>query len=268
VAETGGVAVLTYRRAWQYAVVNTLAAHCDVRLVIYERQTAATALRMLARRVRRAGIGRVAAQLAYIALDRLWLQAASQPAIRRMLAAHNTNPPPPSLPQLEVASINDEAVAEALRAAQPAVVVVSGTSLIQRRILALAPVFLNMHTGITPRYRGAHGAFWAVWEGRPDLAGVTVHLVDAGIDTGAIVAQAAIALEAGDTPRTLAVRQTLAGVPLLVDAAQAALDNSLTTRRRADLESRLWQTPTPLAYLQFRRQLALLARAGQLGQGK
>jgi methionyl-tRNA formyltransferase len=138
--------------------------------------------------------------------------------------------------------------------------VVAGTSILQPRLLAAAPVFLNIHAGLTPRYRGAHGAFWAVMEGRPDLAGVTVHVVDQGIDTGGIVEQAAIRIEPDDTPRTLVAKQYLAAWPLLAGAVRAALDGRLAARRRDDLESRLWYSPTPGSYWQYRRQLRKITR--------
>ena len=49
---------------------------------------------------------------------------------------------------------------------------------------------VNVHAGITPRYRGVHGGYWALAERHPEWVGTTVHLVDPGIDTGAILAQA------------------------------------------------------------------------------
>ena len=48
---------------------------------------------------------------------------------------------------------------------------------------------VNMHAGITLRYRGVHGGYWALAEQHPDWVGTTVHLVDPGIDTGGILAQ-------------------------------------------------------------------------------
>ena len=73
---------------------------------------------------------------------------------------------------------------------RPDLVVVHGTRIISARVLASAgcPV-VNMHAGITPRYRGVHGGYWALAEQHPDWVGTTVHLVDAGIDTGGILAQ-------------------------------------------------------------------------------
>ncbi len=46
-----------------------------------------------------------------------------------------------------------------------------------------------MHAGITLRYRGVHGGYWALAEQHPEWVGTTVHLVDPGIDTGGILAQ-------------------------------------------------------------------------------
>ena len=43
---------------------------------------------------------------------------------------------------------------------------------------------INMHAGITLRYRGVHGGYWALAEQHPEWVGTTVHLVDPGIDTG------------------------------------------------------------------------------------
>jgi folate-dependent phosphoribosylglycinamide formyltransferase PurN len=252
------VAILTNRHPLHYFLIHRLAHEFEICQVIYERQSLAKSLRLITRRARKLGWGKVAGQLAFVVCDRLWIQPASQLAIERLLAGQNHAPPGDEVPQTEVESINEPAVAKALEAVRPAVCVVSGTSIIHAHILEKAPVFLNIHAGITPRYRGAHGAFWAVYEGRPDLAGVTVHAVDMGIDTGGIVAQAPIQVEAGDTLRSLVAKQYLAALPLVVEAVGQALNGSLTTRRRADLDSRLWYSPTPVDYWRFRRQLSRL----------
>jgi folate-dependent phosphoribosylglycinamide formyltransferase PurN len=266
VAEPGGVAVLTRTDPLTYLHVNALRARFEVRQVIYEHPGPGYLPRQLTRRVRRLGLLTVLDQGLYVAFDRLSVRRRSRARIQQLLAAFDTTPPGPEVPQLVVRSINDEAVAQALDRARPQVCVVSGTSLLKPRLLEKAPVFLNVHAGLTPRYRGAHGAYWAVWEGRPDLAGVTVHQVDRGIDTGGIVAQALIAVAPDDTPRTLVAKQLAASVPLLLDAVERALAGELTTYRLDDLESRLWYPPTASSYLRYRRQLARLARDGRLAQ--
>jgi methionyl-tRNA formyltransferase len=55
-------------------------------------------------------------------------------------------------------------------------------------IRATAPWFLNVHAGKLPQYRGRNIINWALINGEREI-GVTVHLVDAGIDTGDIILQ-------------------------------------------------------------------------------
>lgn len=49
------------------------------------------------------------------------------------------------------------------------------------------PPIYNLHMSFLPWNRGAHPNFWAHIDGTP--SGVTIHLIDEGIDTGQIVAQ-------------------------------------------------------------------------------
>ncbi|NDB80875.1 hypothetical protein EB155_13530 [archaeon] len=51
---------------------------------------------------------------------------------------------------------------------------------------ANCPIF-NMHISYLPFNRGAHPNFWSFYDGTP--SGVTIHLLDEGIDTGPIVYQ-------------------------------------------------------------------------------
>lgn len=52
---------------------------------------------------------------------------------------------------------------------------------------------INVHSSLLPKYRGVHPVSWALVDGA-ERTGVTVHRIDAGVDTGAIVAQEAIAI--------------------------------------------------------------------------
>ena len=100
---------------------------------------------------------------------------------------------------------------QALQELAPAVVVVIGTRVIKAATLACisAPI-INYHAGINPRYRGQHGYYWALSERDPEHAGVTVHLVDSGIDTGAVLLQARVAASRATTsPRISMCRRRL-----------------------------------------------------------
>jgi phosphoribosylglycinamide formyltransferase-1 len=64
---------------------------------------------------------------------------------------------------------------------------------------------LNIHPSLLPAFSGLHAQRQALDHGAK-VAGVTVHFVDEGVDTGPIVLQAAVAVEPGDTEATLSAR--------------------------------------------------------------
>ncbi len=57
------------------------------------------------------------------------------------------------------------------------------------------PIF-NLHMSYLPYNRGAHPNFWSFYDNTP--AGVTIHLMDEGLDTGPIVSQRYVSFEEGD----------------------------------------------------------------------
>src|SRR6185436_9942675 len=104
---------------------------------------------------------------------------------------HGLNPVPPRTGWQEIGSVNAPAAQAALRRLAPDVVVVYGTRIIKWRTLgSVAAPFINYHAGINPKYRGQNGAYWARRQGDPAHAGITVHLVDEGVDTGDVLYQA------------------------------------------------------------------------------
>ena len=85
------------------------------------------------------------------------------------------------LPNTECRRSTTSGTVALLTSLRPVVVVVNGTRIIAARVLESAgcPV-VNLHAGITPRYRGVHGGYWALAERHPEWVGTTVHLVDPG----------------------------------------------------------------------------------------
>jgi len=130
----------------------------------------------------------------------------------------------------------------------PSVVVVNGTRIISRPLLdALDCPIINTHAGITPRFRGVHGGYWALVQGTPELVGTTVHLVDQGIDTGGVLAQATFEPTRADTVATYPYLHLAAGLPLLADQlARLREVGDLTPVPASGLpdESRLYLHPT------------------------
>ncbi len=216
---------------------------------------------LLARRVRTLGRLTVLGQVGFQGLLVPLLRRRSAARRADILAQHGLNPtaPPPHL-TTQVASVNAPETQRLLEQYQPTLVVVNGTRIIARRVLASVAVpFINTHAGITPQFRGVHGGYWALAERRPASCGVTVHYVDPGIDTGQIIAQARIAPTAADCFVTYPYLQLAAGLPLLTHAVQRLLaDEPLPPATSIGTgPSRLWSHPTLWGYLWRRWRYAV-----------
>jgi methionyl-tRNA formyltransferase len=71
---------------------------------------------------------------------------------------------------------------------------------------------INLHPSLLPYNRGAHPNVWSIIDGTP--AGATLHYVDAGVDTGDIIAQREVSIEPTDTGATLYRKLELASLDL------------------------------------------------------
>ncbi len=110
----------------------------------------------------------------------------------------------------------DVALADAVAAHEPDLVVCAGfMRLLGPAFLARFAV-LNTHPALLPAFPGAHAVRDALAYG-VKITGVTVHLVDEGVDTGPVVAQAAVAVLPGDTEDALRTRIQDVERPLYVD---------------------------------------------------
>jgi methionyl-tRNA formyltransferase len=79
---------------------------------------------------------------------------------------------------------------------------------------------VNLHGGLLPDYRGGHVLQWAIVNGEPET-GVTLHYVDAGIDTGPVIGEARIAIGDDDDAASVACALEGAGLRLLRDRWEA-----------------------------------------------
>ncbi len=96
--------------------------------------------------------------------------------------------------------------------------VVAFGAILSPAILALPRVgCMNLHGSLLPDYRGASPVQHALWEGRAGT-GVTTLWMDDGIDTGDLVLQRWLPIEASDDAGTLAARLAEVGGPLLAES--------------------------------------------------
>jgi len=155
---------------------------------------------------------------------------------------------------LEVASVNDASVSDQLTKFAPDVVLVNGTRIIKPNILTgVDAAFINTHVGITPMYRGVHGGYWALWNDDPDNFGVTIHVVDPGVDTGQPLRQIRVRPSEDDTFVTYPLLQQAAALDAIKDILSDLTDVLEPREQPAAHEfSRQWFHPTIGQYLRGR----------------
>lgn len=152
-----------------------------------------------------------------------------------------------------VASVNDKKIPELIASSNCNLVVINGTRIIKESILSQIKVpIVNIHVGITPEFRGVHGGYWAKFYHKSDLFGVTVHYVDAGIDTGDFIAQKTISTTKQDNFKSYPTLQYLAGIELLLEHMDAIIKKETKLTKELTSKSQLHYHPGFFQYLNKR----------------
>lgn len=130
-------------------------------------------------------------------------------------------------------SINDAEYVDRIREMRPDIIVVMGTSLIKKDIMILPRLgVLNLHTGLSPYYRGGLSNFWPIINKEPQYCGVTVHALDLGVDSGDIVYNGLPVIDARDTFSSINCKAITLGVELMKRAIQDLQSGALRTKKQ------------------------------------
>ena len=117
-----------------------------------------------------------------------------------------------------VPHINHPDVIRLARELDPDLVAVFGTSLIRGELLKAGRLGIaNLHGGLSPEYRGADCTFWALYNGEPQKVGCTLHWIDAGIDTGGLIAHVSPRVLDDDDERRLFWRSVQSSAAVYAD---------------------------------------------------
>ena len=180
---------------------------------------------MISRRARKLGLPTTIGQVLFSTLVVPALRRRGAERVAAVLEEAKLDVSPIDQPVIRIPSVNSEEARTVLACLAPSVIVVSGTRIISRKTLdCVDATFINLHAGVAPQYRGVHGGYWALAEGRPELVGSTVHIVDQGIDTGPVLAQATFPVTSDDSFATYPYLHLVAGMPLLLDAVKPLLE--------------------------------------------
>lgn len=241
------IAVVTVPSPQSWIIVNALVKHFGpVAIVAEERESK---LALIRRRMRRQGVVTVLGQIGFVLFQRL-LASRSRRRIGEIIAEYGIDPQPnAACEMIRVESVNSEACRAALARLEPDAVLVIGTRIIGKQTLSRITVpVINFHSGINPKYRGQAGGYWALAMDDRDNAGVTVHLVDEGVDTGAVLYQARFQATPRDDFLTYFFIQAAIARPLAITAVEDALAGRLKPVR-VDLPSQQFYHPTLWFYL-------------------
>lgn len=127
----------------------------------------------------------------------------------------------------------DSAMAKAVAEHRPDLVVSAGFMKILGAgfLGGIGSPMINTHPALLPAFAGMHGAADALAYG-VKITGATLHIVDAGVDTGPVVAQAAVPVESGDTVDSLHERIKIEERRLLVSTVAALARQGATVTGR------------------------------------
>ncbi|WP_425351107.1 formyl transferase [Mesorhizobium sanjuanii] len=230
-----------------WAIVNAISDRLGPVSVILE--TPESKKQLLLGRARRQGWLQAIGQLGTMVLARLGKRFFAGHAARIVAEQRLQTEPRPGQKIIHVPSANAPECLRAIAEIQPGVMLLAGCRLLSRQTLAKLPCpVLNYHAGIAPKYRGMNGGYWALASGDAENFGTTVHLVDAGVDTGGVLRQAQGKPGPGDTISSYALRQAAFSRDICVEAVGDALMGKLATSDPG-LPSKQWYHPTIWFYL-------------------
>lgn len=140
-------------------------------------------------------------------------------------------------------TLRDPEALSDLRSLQPEIIaVVAYGQLLRPQVLEIPPRgVLNVHPSLLPRHRGASPIPGAILAGDTET-GVTIMLMDPGMDTGPILSQRSVPIEPGDTAGTLSDRLSQLGAEMLAEALPQWLAGQIEPKPQDDARA----TKTPL----------------------
>lgn len=150
--------------------------------------------------------------------------------VKQVAVAHN-------IPLLQPASLRkDPGAVDALQALAPDLLVVAAYGLILPPKVLAIPTYgcINVHASLLPAYRGASPIAAAILDGQLET-GVSIMIMDEGMDTGPVLHQARLPIAPDDTTLTLSARLAELGAQTLGEVIPAWLRGDVAPVDQAEL---------------------------------
>lgn len=104
---------------------------------------------------------------------------------------------------------------------------------------------INAHPSLLPKYRGPNPYFWTI-RNQEQISGVTFHLIDKGLDTGAILAQEEIKIYPSDTGKSLKERTVLVARGVVCELLKALREDIIIPLTQREDKASYYSHPEDL----------------------
>ena len=111
---------------------------------------------------------------------------------------------------------------------------------------------INIHSAPLPWYRGMLPNFWQLYHGEKE-AGITVHRMDRGIDTGDVIIQKYVPIESGDSLSDVIRKSKRLGARMMIEVIEQFRHGRVTYRTLGGKGS-YFSFPTRRDVMEFRRR--------------
>ena len=161
---------------------------------------------------------------------------------------------PRDLKVVTTGRLNSRSTLAAVTSLAPTIAIQAGVGLIRPPLLEVPTIgILSLHHGIMPAIRGMDSILWSFVEDRPEWAGITVQLINEGVDTGRIIAQACIKTGPRENPFSVIATATVLGADLMARSIRTIMASGRANGWSCD-ESGAYRTSlTPEAICTLKR---------------
>jgi len=126
-------------------------------------------------------------------------------------------------------SINDDFYVSLIRKQKPDIILVMGTCILGKKIINSAKHVINMHTGLSPYYRGGWTNLFPIIFNDYGYFGVTIHKMSTGIDSGDIIFTKRIKVNLSDTFSSINCNSIIQGTDLMIKTVELIRKNKINS---------------------------------------
>lgn len=148
-----------------------------------------------------------------------------------------------NIPLIETENFHEQSVLNRLKECQPDLIVFTGGGLIRESLIKIPRLgIINCHMGILPYYRGMDCTYYAMLENNYDKIGFTTHLMDSGVDTGAIIKKYFVDCHFPISPETIVKVIEYKMAPAIVESIILLLNDKVILERQSSTDGKQYFT--------------------------